>query len=433
MCTRLLIAVFLLCCSTSILAQTTDDSADAAPAVQTAPQVKPPPASAAITGTVFCSDTHRPARGAMVMAQPIPKTGPAQPSLNAGTSRVGMDGTYTIQHLRPGDYTIVALLPGYISPFDDLQVDQVGNNDAEMRARLARNGIVSVRNNETANMDVTLTRGATITGRALYDDGAPATQVILSLEDVNAKPPAPKSAQAGNSDPDVSNVSAGAVVRGFFLHQTQGTDDQGNFRISGIKPGTYRIAAVQPAESLSDSDGDGFGIIFGVIGSPKSMRIYAGDTLHKNAAKTYELRAGDDITGVDITIPVYAFHRVQGQLAALDGRPIFVGHLTLTDTSDDSFVLHSVPARDGTFIFPEVPSGTYKLAVTAAQIGTLPDGFSEDVPVQAPMLQNAQAFTDKTTTVLVKDSDITDLSIQLQNAPASPNQPTAASLPATSQ
>lgn len=422
---RLLLAVLFLCAS-SIHAQTPDESTRDAP-VQVAPPTrptKPPRATAAVTGTIFCNDTYRPARGAIVMAQPIPKNGRAQPSLDAGTSRVGLDGNYTIRHLRPGDYTIVALLPGYISPFDDLEVDQVGNNDVDMRARLARNGIVSVRNDETAHMDVTLTRGATISGRILYDDGAPATQVILNLEDVNAKPPPPKPAEAGNDDLDMSNVSAGSIVRGFFLHQAQGTDDQGNFRISGIKPGTYRIAAVQPAESLADSEGDGLGLIVGVIGDPKSVRIYAGDTFHRNAAKTYELRAGDDLTGIDITIPVYAFHRIEGHLATLDGQPIITASLTLTDTSDDSFVLHARPARDGAFGFAAVPSGTYKLAVSAAKRGTLDDGFPDNMPVDARNLQNPQSFADKTTTVLVKDSDITDLSIQLPEAPTTPNQPT---------
>ena len=434
MCTRLLIAVFLLSCATPLLAQTTDDTANIPqPPAQSTPPTnppKPPPATASITGTVLCSDTHRPARGAMVMAQPIPKKGHADVSFGASMSRVGLDGTYTLNHLRPGDYTVVALLPGYLSPFDDLQVDQTtGPNEDEMRERLAQNGVVSVRDNETVRLDVSLERGATISGRVLYSDGAPATQVLLNLEDTNAKPSTTKT-----HDPNVPDINAGSLVRGVFLHQTQGTDDQGNFRISGIKPGTYRIAAIQPAENLADSDGDGFGVILGMVGDTRSIRIYSGDVLHKNNAKKYELRAGDDVGGVEITIPVFAFRRVQGQLTTLDGRPIFAGVLTLTDASDDSFVLHTAPAHDGTFLFPEVPSGTYNLAVTGAKLGTIPDGIPEGMPLQEQMLQNAQSFADSTTTVLVKDSDVTDLSIQLQNSPPAPNQPAAAPpSPATTQ
>ncbi len=209
-----------------------------------------------------------------------------------------------------------------------------------------------------------------------------------------------------------------------MLHQNQGTNDRGDFRLSGIKPGTYRVSAVLPSTELN-GNAEGLDALFDLPSGSRSLRIYSGDTLHKNAAKTYDLRAGDDISGIDITIPAYIFHRVQGTPATtLDGRPIFAGLLTLTDASDDSFVLHTAPAHDGTFLFPEVPAGTYKLAVTGAKLGTIPDGIPEGMPVQAPTLQNAQAFSDTTTTVLVKDSDVTDLDIQLQNAtPAT--QPTA--------
>src|SRR6185437_5467941 len=144
----------------------------------------------------------------------------------------------------------------------------------------------------------------------------------------------------------------------------------------------------------------------------------------------YELRAGDDVNGIEITIPVYAFHRVEGHLSTFDGRQLISAEITLADTSDDSFVLHARLARDGGFAFPEVPSGTYKLAVNNARSGTLrgdtPDSSLVPDLAQLPpsMLQNVQSFADKTTTVLVKDSDITDLGIQLQSAPPALNQPT---------
>ena len=412
---RLALIPLLAFLSAPLLAQNPDDQ-DAPPPAQTSPQARPPappPATARITGTVLCNDTHRPARGAMVMAQPLPKDG-NQVNINATASmaRVGMDGTYVLSHLQPGDYTVVALLPGYLSPFDDLQIDQtIGADNNAMRERLARNGIVSVRNNETGRMDVTLERGATISGRVLYSDGAPATQVLLNVEDINAKP-----SSAKPRDPNTPDISAGSLVRGLFLHQSQGTDDAGNFHISGIKPGTYRVAVTQPAENLAQGEGDGFGILFGFIGDAKALRIYAGDTLHKNAATKYELRAGDDVNNIEITIPVYAFHHVSGQLTSLDGQPISVAALDLTDSADDTFVLHSKPSRDGSFVFPTVPSGTYKLAVTGAQLGKAPDNLPEGMPIQAGMLQNPHALADTSSTILVKDSDLTDLSIQLHEA-----------------
>jgi hypothetical protein len=429
---RLLVAVLLLGISSPLLAQTPDQPDEDDPVTaQTIPQTKPPkppPATAHITGSVFCDDTHRPARGAMVMAWPIPKSGPVRPSIGSSMARVATDGTYSVGHLVAGDYTVIALLPGYLSPLDDIQLNDSLNIDrVQNREVFMRNGVVSVRDNETAHMDVTIKRGGILSGRVTYSDGAPATQTMIFIEDVNAKPK-PRTSPNPNGDQETSDaplIDAGGFFRSFMLHQNQGTNDQGDFRISGIKPGTYRVSAVLPPTDLN-ANAEGLDVIFDLPSSSGSLRIYSGDTLHKNAAKTYDLRLGDDISGIDITIPAYIFHRVQGQLSTLDGRPIFAGALTLTNPSDDSFVFHTVPAHDGTFLFPEVPSGTYNLAVTGAKLGTIPDGIPEGMPVQAALLQNAESFADKTTNVLVKDSDITDLSIQLQNAPPAPSQPAAA-------
>jgi hypothetical protein len=71
--------------------------------------------------------------------------------------------------------------------------------------------------------------------------------------------------------------------------------------------------------------------------------------------------------------------------------------------------------------------------VSGAQSGTVASGFPDNIPVEPALLQNVRAFADKTTAILVKDADVTDLSIQLQNAPPAPGQsavaPTAPTAP----
>lgn len=418
---RLLLAVLLLGAASPLLAQASADSS-AAPQAQAQPAfpAKPPLATGRITGTVFCNDTHSPARGATVIAQLIPKSGPPETRLGTASARVAMDGTYTLNHLRPGDYTVVALLPGYLSPYEDPSLDQEqasdSSADAALRAAFTRNGVVSVRNDETARLDVTLERGASVSGRVLYSDGSPATQVLIDVEDINTKPHV--------SNANRPDINPNALIRSFIMHQSQGTDDEGHYRISGLTPGTYRVAAVQPADdSIAGLEGSFF---FDMVGNPKSLHVYSGDTFHKNSAKTYDLRAGDDVTGVDITIPVEALHRVQGHLATLDGTPVSAAILTLTDPADDSFVLRTQPARDGSFTFTTVPSGTYKLSATDAKIGTPPPYYPDNLPLQAGMLKDPRVLVDASTTVLVKDSDLTDIDLQLTQAgsPGSASEPT---------
>jgi hypothetical protein len=170
----------------------------------------------------------------------------------------------------------------------------------------------------------------------------------------------------------------------------------------------------------------------GMFSDPKALHIYSGDTFHKNAAKTYQLRAGDDVTGIDITIPTDAFHRVEGHLTTLGGTPVPVASITLTDTSDDSFVLSTAPARDGSFVFASVPSGTYKLSATGARIGTLPEVFPDGIPIEAGMLKDSHALADGTTGMIVKDSDVSEVSLQLTDAPPSsaPGQTSGTPAPA---
>jgi hypothetical protein len=383
--------------------------------------VKPPPApprNARITGTVLCADTRHPARGAMVIISPLPPADAKEQGNNGSQAitRVGSDGTYIAEHLTPGEYSVIAMLPGYLSPMDELTAEDIRDNSPQKtRNLLLKYGTVVVSGQETGRFDLTLQRGAAVSGHVLYSDGSPASQVTIDVQDINAKPSAAKSPG--------ENFNSVALVHALLMHQTSGTDDQGHFRISGLPPGTYRVAAVQaPANPLGNSGGDDFmGGLMGLTSNPQDLHIYSGDTLHKKSAKTYELRSGDEVVGIDITIPTDAFHRIQGRLSSTDGRAITTATLTLTDTTDDSMVFPGDMARDGTFVFPAVPAGTYMLAATQAKIGTVPDGFPENMAIRAEMLKATNAFADGNMAVIVKESDVADVNLALTEVPFTPD------------
>jgi hypothetical protein len=413
---RISIVLALGLCSTPLIAQ--DDAAppQQTPPVRPAQPSKPPTPTGSIHGFVYCGDTHKPARGAVVMAQQMPSSSNKEPQNgNPGIIRTAMDGSYTIANLAEGDYGVAAVLPGYISPLDDLALDDVdgGNTDAVIAKRFAALGTVSVAAHQSVAHDITIIRGATISGRVLYSDGSPASQVTLSLENISVKPHTQK--------PGDFNIDIGSMFTTMFTHQTNSTDDEGHFRISGITPATYRVAAVSPSAQGLDGNDEGMATIFGgIVSDPSSLHVYSGDTLHKNAAKTYELRAGDNITGVDIVIPLNAFHQVRGVLSAVDGRAINIGNLTLVDTSDDTLRFNAKVADDGFFTFPTVPSGTYKLESKNAQIILRPQDNLE--PNGRPGAQETlAAFADGNTTVIVKDTDLLDVTFSLTEIPVPKN------------
>ncbi|HEY4354785.1 MAG TPA: carboxypeptidase-like regulatory domain-containing protein [Acidobacteriaceae bacterium] len=367
-----------------------------------------------LLGTVICTDTRKPARGAVVIADLIGERGTM--SNTTTTTRVAMDGTYTLDHLPPGNYAVLAIFPGYLSPVDDMLVGQLNDEAGQktLHDRMARSGVVTI-GNTSATLDLTLERGAAVSGRVSYSDGSPATQITIDMESTEPK-------NKPSAKPE-DNINMGAMMRMIFTHQSANTDDLGHFRISGLQPGKYRVAAV---EATTDSNGNNEGMGWfadGMVTNPRALRVYSGDTLHKSEAKVYDLRGADEVSDIEITLPVNAFHIVRGAVTARDGRPLNTGQLNLTDNADASLVFHARLQRDGTFQFATVPNGTYTLSTSSVKLDAYPEeGIGGLTPTSQP--PPVSAFADANIGVIVKDSDVPDVLLALTELP-----PTNASEP----
>jgi hypothetical protein len=412
---RSFLGLVLACVSLSLL------HAQDAPVPPVGPQNKiaetkpaPPVPNGRIIGTVFCSDTHRPARGAVVMLSAKPGT--SNPSGTNAPSRAGINGSYVFDHVAPGEYMVIAVLPGYLTPFDGMTVNPSGGGEqmeAEVWKRVSEQGTVTVHGSDAARLDVELHRGAAVSGRVLYSDGSPATQVSIAVEDVKTQSKKPSDGQPSF---DVSGI-----MRMMFTHQSLATDDRGQFRISGLPPGTYRVAAVHPSTAMSGGGDDmGLGMFFGASADPMAIRVFSGDTLHRKEAKTYDLHVGEEISGIDITIPIDAFHSVAGHLSAVDGRTLNMGDLTLTDPSDESFSMRTELQRDGSFSFPSVAAGTYMVSSKNARIGDAQPDAPADYASNFPLIPKV-AFADASQTIVVKDADVSDVNFALTEVPLPPD------------
>ncbi len=115
----------------------------------------------------------------------------------------------------------------------------------------------------------------------------------------------------------------------------------------------------------------------------------------------------------DITIPTDTFHSVRGLITAKDGRPINTATITLTDTTDDTLILYGDMDDDGTFNFSRVPSGTYKLEATNAEIGKLPGNLPPMHSTRIIYRKMTNKFADAGTSVIVKDTDVANISLTL--------------------
>ena len=83
-----------------------------------------------ITGHIYCADTHKPARGATLLLVPVPSTGGGQVGGTNSFARAGMSGSFDFEHVAPGEYSVIGLLPGYLSPMtqmaEETQDEQMG-------------------------------------------------------------------------------------------------------------------------------------------------------------------------------------------------------------------------------------------------------------------------------------------------------------------
>jgi hypothetical protein len=232
---------------------------------------------------------------------------------------VGLDGTYLFEHVVPDEYILIPYLDGYLSAFDKLTRSPVDPTLIGLFARIvAAQGSVKVGTQGTQTFDISLERGAIVSGRVVYSDGSPAIQVSIELQ--NTADPSPR---AGSPQ-----LQLGDISRSEFVHRDSETDDQGRFRIAGITPGNYRIAAVQ-LQKLPIQNNET--MVRSILGA---VRFYTNDTVHPMLARTYSLAAGQELTGLEIHIPLGGFYSVQGKVVARDGRPITSAEVTVTETSD---------------------------------------------------------------------------------------------------
>lgn len=365
--------ILLLACVASASAEL--ESSALSPPAQRADAVS----QARITGHVVLGDTHEPARNTVVLLISVD-------GQNRQFQRVGLDGTYLFEHVVAGEYIVITYLDGYLSSFDKVTFNPSDHTIASLFEQIvAAQGSLKVGAQGTQTYDISLERGAIVSGRVFYSDGSPAIQVGIELQ--NTAFPSPRS--------NAPSIQLGDIARSEFVHREPETDDQGRFRVAGIRPGTYRIAAVQLQKLPMQAEE---GMVRSIMGA---LRFYTNDTVHPMSAKTYNLAAGQELTGLEIRIPLDGFHSVQGKVVAQDGRPITNAGVTITETSDPSLYFLAV-VSDGLFRVDRLPPGTYNVSTP---FGNIVAGGA----VTAAFGMGSTSFT-------IKDADLNGVILTLPEA-----------------
>ena len=429
---------------------------------------QPPNAGSTVTGHVFCADTNAPARFAKVLlksaegdhrgeefmkrisdnmekiagkdGEPAPPAKPATPDkplpddkkqamaaaskgMNAAldmmnASTVGLNGEFKVTGVKPGTYYVHVLYAGYIDDYDQFSDEDFAGTDPEIRARIAKIPSITVTGTDSARADVTLERGAAISGRILFDDGSPAAGWTLSVIKPGTKENAADAAQAVMNQ---SLALSGAV-------QLAKSDDLGHFRITGLNPGEYALRATMIAPSIGVTAGN---IMEG--GSGINLTVYSGSTFNRADAKPLTVAAGEEYSGAEITVPASSLHNITGHVnAKSDGHTLNTGHVVLTSKSNPALHVIAAIRSDGSFHFEYLPSGiVYTLTTADAADGKItPSANPGFMGLNMPNTEILAKYETGSTDVLLGYADIDSIQLTVAQtdwkpSPNKPNTPTA--------
>ncbi len=346
-----------------------------------------PLATGSVTGRVYLSDTKAPARKAFVYLEPaaalLEDAPEGRGQANGGVSmsaQTRFDGSFAFNHVAEGTYYVIASSPGYVSPYTALYLAEARSPYGDWQPlgpaqKAAKQTVLKTIpritvSNLPASTDVTLERGAAISGNITYDDGGPAGSLqVTALSRMH---------QEGKETWASFKSLPGSEFRPIY------TDDRGNYRISGLPAGKYlvqvtldltqQITYISHGSTSTSSVGNHFDIV----------TIYSGSTPRLKDATGFSVDLGEERAGEDLRIPISKLHTIRGNIvSAHDGHVVNGGQVTLFYTDDKSIAAAGNSSEeDPGFTLNFVYEGDYTL--------TSPMSFDVDYELQ-PQLSGANS------------------------------------------
>jgi uncharacterized protein (DUF2141 family) len=341
-------------------------------ALQQPETMRPPTGTAIISGVVVSASTPAtPVRHAIVQL-----SGGRAISLSAVTND---EGLFTIGFVPAGTYSLLVSKPAYLTTAYGSK--SIGGPGTEL---------VIHDSQQITDLRIPLIKGAAISGTIRDYSGDPAEGVRLSVARAELR----RSIQ----DTALSLLAVGSVTIDTVI-----TDDLGRYRVFGLPPGSYLVAALPAVTGTSGIDlpssnqvdaelrllqqprgtalPAGAGPTLRSAGSHGYAPTYYPSTAIAARAETVTVAAGEDRSGVDILLNLVSIGTVDVTVIGVDGRPtsaVSVVGSTQGPPLPLSFGLtpFARPTQDNVFHYTNVPAGqwTFTARPTARVTRFNPDG-----------------------------------------------------------
>jgi hypothetical protein len=282
--------------------------------------------SGRITGRVVASDTVAIVRGATVTLL----------GQNAATwsGKTDAEGRFSFGSLPAGSFRVRVAKAGFVTTTFGLDGRQAGPIALGVGQVIDRG-------------DLALPRGGVITGRLFDEFGEPAAGVnVQALRSSYLSPGERRLQHEGSAQ----------------------TNDLGDYRIFGLKPGQYFVAASLRQMQFGVAEAGTPAPQFAASSQGSAPTFYPG-TANGGDARSVDVSAGRETSGIDVSLLAVALARVSGTVVDSTGKPAAGMFVWLNTERSDGGLFAATLTADidaaGRFTVPNVAPGNYRVDVVS--------------------------------------------------------------------
>ena len=323
-----------------------------------------------VRGSVISSE-GRPAEGVTVTAAPRNANESGPLFLGTATARTDSNGNFTLTGVAPGDYTLNTRTTQIFTSGGDGNAMTFTMMRSEIGGGAAGGGQesgsvpLSVSGEDMSNVIIVTTKGATATGRVVYEGGSKPTTSSIRI-----------SAAATDQDGPMALVSGSSSVTPEGTFEIKGLSGPRIFRVSNIPPGWVLKAVKVNGTDITDNGID--------IKSAEAISGVEVILTSKVTEVKGSVKAGND-PALDYTVVIFSDEPEKWR--APTSRHIATGR----------------PNQQGQFVVKNLPAGSYY----AIALEYIPQGEWNDPEI-------LERLKSKATTFSVTEGEVKTLDLRLE-------------------